>query len=109
MGHHHAASLTSARIVFEFGHNRWRIENDGFNELVAHWHSRHVFHHHANSMLVLWLIMFITHAVFHCFMRNLQPALRKAHTVIHHAASISASSMRTIDGLAARLNPFGAA
>lgn len=84
------ASLTPAGVVFEFGHNRWRIENEGFNELVTRWHSRHVFHHHANSMLVLWLVLFITHAVFHCFLRNLQPALRKAHTVIHHAARIAA-------------------
>jgi hypothetical protein len=83
------ASLTPARVVFEFGHNRWRIENEGFNELVTHWHSRHVFHHHANSMLVLWLVMFIAHAVFHCFLRNLQPALRRAHTATHHAARIT--------------------
>jgi hypothetical protein len=83
------ASLTPARVVFEFGHNRWRIENEGFNELVTHWHSRHVFHHHANSMLVLWLVMFIAHAIFHCFLRNLQPALRRAHTAIHHAARIA--------------------
>ena len=82
-------SLTPARVVFEFGHNRWRIENEGFNELVTHWHSRHVFHHHANSLLVLWLVMFIAHAVFHCFLRNLQPVLRKAHTVIYHAARIT--------------------
>lgn len=83
------ASLTPARVVFEFGHSRWRIENEGFNELVTHWHSRHVFHHHANSLLVLWLVMFITHAVFHSFLRNLQPALRHAHTVIYHAARIT--------------------
>ena len=83
------ASLTPASTVFEFGHNRWRIENEGFNELVAHWHSGHVFHHHANSMLVLWLILFITHAVFHCFLRNIQPVVRKAHTVIHLAALIA--------------------
>lgn len=82
-------SLTSGRVVFEFGHNRWRIENEGFNELVTHWHSRHVFHHHANSLLVLWLVMFIAHAVFHCFLRNLQPTLRHAHTVIHHVAKIT--------------------
>lgn len=83
------SSLVPARVVFEFGHNRWRIENEGFNELVTHWNSRHVFHHHANSLLVLWLVLFIAHAVFHCFLRNLQPALREAHTVIHHAAQIT--------------------
>ena len=83
------SSLVPARHLFEFGHNRWRIENEGFNELVAHWHSRHVFHHHANSLLVLWLVMFIAHGVFHCFLRNLKPVLRGSHTVIHHAALIT--------------------
>lgn len=84
------SSLNSSRVVFEFGHNRWRIENEGFNELVTRWHSSHVFHHHANSMLVLWLVLFSAHAVFHCFMRNLQSVLRKAHTVIHFATRITA-------------------
>ena len=87
------SSLTSAQVVFEFGHNRWRIENEGFNELVTRWHSGHVFHHHANSMLVLWLVLFTAHAVFHCFLRNLQPALRKAHSVIHFATCITADLM----------------
>ena len=84
------SSLAPPGVVLEFGHNRWRIENEGFNELVTYWHSRHVFHHHANSLLVLWLVMFIAHAVFHCFLRNLRPVLREAHTVIHFAALISA-------------------
>lgn len=84
------SSLTSARVVFDFGHNRWRIENEGFNELVTRWHSRHVFHHHANSMLALWLVLFSAHAVFHCFLRNLRPALRQAHTVIHFATLVTA-------------------
>jgi hypothetical protein len=84
------STLTGARAVFEFGHSRWRIENEGFNELVAHWHSGHVFHHNANSMLVLWLVLFTAHAVFHCFLRNLQPVLRQAHTTIHFAALVAA-------------------
>lgn len=84
------ATLTGARTVFDFGHDRWRIENEGFNELVTSWHSRHVFHHHSNSMLVLWLSLFAAHAVFYCFLRNLQPALRAARTVIHFAVLITA-------------------
>ena len=84
------ASSAPGRVVFEFGHNRWRIENEGFNELTSHWHAGHVFHHHANSVLVLWLVLFIAHAIFHCFLRNLQPVLRAAHSVIHFAALIMA-------------------
>jgi hypothetical protein len=42
-------------------------------------------------MLVLWLPLFAAHAVFHCFLRNLQPALRATHTIIYFAVLISAN------------------
>jgi len=85
-----SSAMSGARIVHEFGHGRWRIENEGFNELTTRWHSGHVFHHHPNSILALWLVMFAAHAVFHCFLRNLQPALRHAHTAIYFAVLITA-------------------
>ena len=88
------SGLNGAALVHEFGHGRWRIENEGFNELVTRWHSRHVFHHDGNSILVLWLMMFIAHAVFHCFLRNMQPALRLAHTAVHFAELIAADLLR---------------
>lgn len=88
------SGLNRPAVVHEFGHGRWRIENDGFNEMVSRWHSRHVFHHHGNSILVLWLIMFIAHAVFHCFLRNLQPVLRLAHTAVYFADLITAELLR---------------
>jgi hypothetical protein len=88
-------SLAIGRVIFEFGHDRWKIENEGFNELVTRWHSRHMFHHHPNSILVLWLMLFMAHAVFHCFhAHNLKPALRRGHTVIFFA-NLLAASMRT--------------
>ena len=88
------SGLNGPALVHEFGHNRWRIENEGFNELVTRWNSRHVCHHHGNSILVLWLMMFTAHAVFHCFLRNLQPALRLAHTAVYFAELIGADLLR---------------
>ena len=88
------SGLNGPAVVHEFGHGRWRIENEGFNELVTRWHSRHVFHHDGNSILVLWLMMFIAHAVFHCFLRNLQPVLRLAHTAVYFAELIAADLIR---------------
>jgi hypothetical protein len=84
------STMLSARVVHEFGHGRWHIENEGFNELVTRWHSGHVFHHHGNSILALWLVMFAAHAVFQCFLRNLQPVLRHAHTACYFATLITA-------------------
>lgn len=77
--------------VARFGHARWQIENQGFNDLVTSWHADHYFHHHANSILALWLILFMAHAVFHCFVaRNLKPAVRHRHTTIYWALQMAA-------------------
>lgn len=85
-------SLAGPLVIAGLGHDRWKIENEGFNELVTHWHANHYFHHHANSILVLWLILFMAHAVFHCFhQRHLKPGLRKYHTAIYFAGLIAAS------------------
>lgn len=70
------AEVSTATIVC-FGHERWRIENEGFNELCTHWHADHYFHHHATSITGLWLLLFMAHALFHCFLRNLKPCVRK--------------------------------
>jgi hypothetical protein len=86
------SSLTDASVIHRIGHARWHIENDGFNELATFWNSRHCYHHHHNSILVLWLIMFMAHAVFQCFYkRNLKAAARKGHTAIFFAKQITAS------------------
>jgi hypothetical protein len=78
--------------VIRFGHARWQIENQGFNEIVNDWHADHSFHHHPNSIVAVWLILFIAHAVFHCFVtRNLKPQLRQDRTVIFWARQIAAS------------------
>ena len=78
--------------IVRFGHARWQIENQGFNEIVTSWHADHSFHHHPVSLMVVWLILFITHAVFHCFVtRNLKPQLRQNHTTIYWALQMGAS------------------
>lgn len=86
------SDLASAERISAAGHDRWKIENEGFNELVTHWHANHYYHHHPNSILVLWLMLFMAHAVFHCFYRrNLKPQRRAGHSVIYFADSMAAS------------------
>lgn len=70
-----AAEVSTATVV-HFGHERWRIENEGFHELCNQWNANHYFHHHPTSIVALWLLLFIAHALFHCFLRNLTPCLR---------------------------------
>lgn len=89
------ALASSATVAAHYGHGRWQIENEGFNELVNHWHADHYFHHHPVAILALWLILFAAHAVFHCFwLGNLKPALREAHSRIHLARELAADLVR---------------
>jgi hypothetical protein len=76
--------------VILFGHERWRIENEGFNELCNAWHADHYFHHHPVSITAFWLMLFVAHALFHCFLRNLKPARRLDHSRLHWANQIRA-------------------
>jgi len=71
------ASEVPTATVVHFGHERWRIENEGFNELCNQWHANHYFHHHPTSITALWLMLFIAHALFYCFLRNIKPCLRQ--------------------------------
>jgi len=77
------------QVVVQMGHGRWSIENNGFNESVNHYFSDHVYKHDATAMLNFWLLSMITYNVFHCFyLRNLKPAVQKAHTMLHIAREV---------------------
>jgi hypothetical protein len=70
--------------VVGMGHQRWSIENEGFNELVNRWHADHVYRHDGHAMLVLWLLTMISANLFAAFYRrNLKPAVRKACDTLH--------------------------
>ena len=70
-------SVTVKRGV-EFGHQRWDIENHGFNELVNGWHADHILKHDANAIECFLLMTFLTHIIYHAFLfLNLKPAFRK--------------------------------
>lgn len=74
-----------------FGHSRWTIENEGFNEIANAWHADHVYTHHPHAMRVCLLTLFLAYNIFHAFwQRNLKPAVRLGHTMKHIAAMIAA-------------------
>jgi len=78
------------RNIVIFGHERWRIENEGFNELASYWHADHYFHHHPVSITAFWLMLFMAHALFHCFLRNIQSIRRQGHSFLYWADLIKA-------------------
>lgn len=73
-------SFPTARVV-SFGHQRWDIENQGFNELVNGWHADHVFKHDAVAIECFLLLAFLALIIFHAFyLLNLKPQFRQGKT-----------------------------
>ncbi len=46
----------SSRLLYRFAKSRWEIENAGFNEGKTYHGMEHITHHHANSLLMGWLL-----------------------------------------------------
>lgn len=75
----------------EIAHGRWKIENNGFNELVNYWHADHVYRHDSVAIETFWLLTMLAYILFHAFIGlNLKPAIRYSHTKTHWARVITA-------------------
>lgn len=77
-----ATTLPQAQASVEravgFGHQRWDIENHGFNELVNGWEADHVMTHEPNAIECFLLLTFLAFILFHAFLYlNVKPELRK--------------------------------
>jgi hypothetical protein len=78
------------RIV-AWGHQRWDIENFGFNELVNGWQADHIYKHEPNAIETFLLLAFLAYNVFHAFVNlNLKPQLREGKPEIYWARLIAA-------------------
>ncbi len=75
-----AAAVPTERAV-GFGHQRWDIENHGFNELVTGWHADHVYKHDPNAIECFLLLAFLACNLFQAFFAlNLKPQIRAGRT-----------------------------
>jgi len=84
-----SASVPPAKIQ-QWGHDRWDIENRGFNELANLWHMDHYFIHDAiaiETLLLTLAIAFVTSYLF--YERNLKPQPRLHLTRLALAARLS--------------------
>jgi hypothetical protein len=82
--------VSTARAV-GFGHQRWDIENHGFNELVNGWHADHIYKHEPNAIECFLLIAFLACNIFHAFFAlNLKPVIRKGRTQVFWAKFMAA-------------------
>lgn len=74
-----SAAEASTRMIWEAGHRRWEIENQGFNSLVTHCHLNHNFRHAPGAILAFVLTNLIAYVLTSAFYRfNLKPEARKA-------------------------------
>lgn len=82
----------------EIAHGRWKIENNGFNELVTYWHADHVYRHDPAAIEVFWLLTMLAYILFHAFInRNLRREIRDKHTKAHWAQIITAELYLEMD------------
>jgi hypothetical protein len=90
-----ATTLPPAQVpvdrIVHLGHQRWDIENYGFNELANEWHSDHVFKHDPGAIECFLLVAFLAYNIFHVFLaRNVKPSVRQSKTQIFWARLIAA-------------------
>jgi hypothetical protein len=80
--------------IQQWGHDRWDLENRGFNELVSHWHMDHCFIHNTvatEAFLLTLAVAFVTTYLF--YERNLKHQARpKTRLALAHLFSISTPS-----------------
>jgi hypothetical protein len=55
-----ATRCVSSRTLYQWAKGRWTIENQGFNDAKSRYGLAHVPHHHANSLLLHWLLVLLT-------------------------------------------------
>jgi len=53
------SSHVGSQALFHMAKSRWEIENEGFNEAKTRHGLEHIAHHHANSLLIYWLLLFL--------------------------------------------------
>jgi hypothetical protein len=84
------AQAPTVRIV-AWGHQRWDIENFGFNELVNGWEADHIYKHDPNAIEAFLLLVFLAYNLFHAFFsRNLKPQLRDRKPEIYWVRLLAA-------------------
>jgi hypothetical protein len=80
------------------GHQRWDIENHGFNELVNGWHADHIYKHDPNAIECFLLLAFLAYNIFQAFFAlNLKPQIRKGRTRVFWSRLMAAEIMGGIN------------
>ncbi len=72
-----------SRALYRLAKSRWEIENQGFNDGKTRYGLEHVSHHHANSLLVRWLLVIFALTIERLYrLRYLHRGRHSSHTAI---------------------------
>lgn len=95
------ATAVPPQKIQRWGHDRWDLENRGFNELATLWHMNHFFFHDPvaiENLLLTLALAFLTTYLFHA--RNLKPQSRAhldrlalAHRLAEDLTHLTAASL----------------
>jgi hypothetical protein len=75
------AAEVGPQSLFHMAKSRWEIENQGFNEAKNHHDLEHIRHHHANSLVIAWLVALLALTIERLY------RLRYLHRGRHRVAS----------------------
>ena len=94
-----SASQASTQAVVDMGHDRWSIENQGFNELVTPSHANPPSSLYPTAILIFFLLATLCLNVFMAFFcRNRKPEVRRTVTMLHVGKLIAAELYTEIRG-----------
>lgn len=94
------SSQASTRTAVSLGHDRWSIENEGFNELSTRQCADHVYRHHDQSFLVfLLLAMICCNVLLAFYRRDLKPAVRRRSSMLHISRLVASELYQSLVGV----------
>ncbi len=76
----------TAQQIWQMGHRRWGVENDGFNELTQYYHLEHCSHHEPVAIVAWLLILVLAMNLFEVFARVHGKLLRLGKVTLQEIA-----------------------
>jgi predicted small metal-binding protein len=67
-------STVGPQALFRMAKSRWEIENQGFNDAKSRHGLEHICHHHANSLLIGWLLTMLALTIERLYRLRVSPS-----------------------------------
>jgi hypothetical protein len=75
------SSTVGPQSLFRMAKSRWEIENQGFNDAKSRHGLEHICHHHANSVLIGWLLTMLAFTIERLYrLRYLHRGKHRVHS-----------------------------